>query len=182
MKYTLCVALLAVSAFAQNEAKTAYPVPQAEAFFGYSAIHFDTQGLPVNSFGLGWSLSGQYNPASFFGVKAQIDRESNTLVSGTSLKGHSSDFLAGPVLFHNYGRRHQGGVYVQVLPGWNNLTLDAGGISANERTFAAEAGAGIDYRFNRWIGIRTEGDYLYTHHQPGHQNNIRWGSGLLFTY
>jgi hypothetical protein len=177
VKYAICVALLALTAFAQE---TKPPKPAPLTFFGgYSFMHFDTQGAGFQANAHGFQGAVEYNFVPFFGVEASL---SGNYESFGIAKAQSYTYLIGPHLSVTSGRTT---LFAHGLVGRNTLSAAVFGASANDHAFAAALGGGLDVHFNRMVGWRVfELDYLPTSHDTGRglQKNARASAGFLFSF
>lgn len=219
MRQFAAVAILTTTACL---ASLAQDIPSVELFGGYSYLHVDTQGIDANaltnecnvisggncplSFQVhpgfnGFSVAGQFNVNSWFGVKADLNgsygniftaRLNSTLppINISTPNQHLYDFLFGPVFSH---RAHSYTAFAHGLIGaerigFGNIQL-SGGIPvpvpgpSSETDFAFALGGGIDFRVTKHFSVRAgQFDYEYVKSADNghsHQNDFRYSAGVV---
>ena len=145
-----------------------YIVPRGNAFIGYSYTHLDFgQGVTRNVNGYEMSVEGQVLP--FLGLEGDYSGhygQSNL---------HEQNFLFGPHVSARLGRVTPFG---HLLFGGAHLS----GINTSETSFAQAIGGGVDLQLAEPIAWRTQLDYLRTNFFSTGQGNVRFSTGIVFSF
>jgi opacity protein-like surface antigen len=189
----LCGAMLLFAglASAQDEA------PKLEAFGGYSYLRVNPgDGVTGSNFN-GGSGSLAYNLTPMFGVVADFGgyHWSNSGADGTAVT-----YLFGPkvALRHGpitpfaqalFGGVHGSGSFFNICED-ARVHREGNGctVSGSENAFAMAIGGGVDWNATPHIGVRLiQAEYLFTGFDegpgnPGHQNNVRISTGVVFRF
>lgn len=202
LSVTSLVLFASLSAVAQE-------YPKAEVFGGYSYFHADgganlhgwnasVSGNLNSWFGLVADFSGHYDSSSsrtelrfppfpgFPGIPGSPFPVSITVNSDTSV--HT--FLAGPRF--SYRKKERITPFGHALFGASRrhaeteVTFDGGGrtfFSANNTSFAAALGGGLDVELSKKIALRVvQAEYLLTRSFGFNENNARVSTGIVFRF
>ena len=165
-------------------------VPRVEIFGAYSlAIPAPSWGLPSNTRGIGTDTSASINLNRWFAAEGDFgwDRASANF-SGIIVTDHGVLFSGGPRFTYRQGRL---GVFGHALFGANRLTVSSSipgmsilgvsfpGATITDTSMAAVMGGGADIEISAHVALRSQVDYLPTHHLKQIQNNHRVSFGFV---
>ena len=203
-----CLRVLCCSVALFVGAAAAQDYPKAEAYMGYTYVHFYSQNV-VPSLNLnGGSAQFAYNINRWFSPVLDAGAVTNNSFGGLNINNTQLFFMGGPRFslrrkrFRPYIQAVFGGVYYTAsspisgfvtqgptflpLPVDNQVTARLG---VSQTKFAMAIGGGFDVRLTRRIFFRPGSvDYYYTRigdfRGPGDnsQNNIRFTAGLDFMF
>jgi hypothetical protein len=137
----------------------AQDAPKFELGLGYQYMHDNYSSVDYPT---GWAVSLGADPASWFGIVAEVAGSRKTLASaGTAdLNVNLYTFLAGPKIMAS--SRAPVSPFVQVLFGAEHGNLSLGSPSAalnlSGTHFAVQPGVGIDFNPTPAFGLRVEAD------------------------
>lgn len=126
------------------------------------------------------SIAG--NIRNWLGIVADIGENR---LSESGVTGNLFTYLFGPRISFNHGGRLipfgqvlLGGARLRVtVPGNGTTTITT---STNFNAFAMTVGGGVDYKLSEHIGVRlAQAEYFLTKFGGTHQNNGRFGGGLI---
>ena len=164
--------------------------PEAEIFFGYSYLNFDTSGLTnsrQNANGWEASVSGNFN--NWFALELDVSGHYKnynyytgnalglpSLVTVSYYRDYS--YVAGP-------RFNYGPIFVHALFGGDHLSGSALGSPSAQTGFAGALGGGIQYPINARLAFCFGADYASSKHNingssPITDNNFRASVGIVF--
>lgn len=152
--------------------------PRVEISAGYAYVRANEPPGGCGCFSLnGGSASVVYNLTRNFGLVGDLAVVHNGNVNGSNLGVTLTSYTFGP----QYSLPiHRLKPFVRILVG--GVYESAGDSSA----FAANVGGGLDLHLDRRWSLRIlEADYYLTHFPNGvnsHQNNLRIGTGLVFSF
>ena len=150
---------------------------------GYSYLHLSPGGGADAVNMNGFEAQPIFLLPHHFAIAADFTGSFNSNYHGADLKDFF--YAAGPAYVVPVGKI--GLFNVHYIIGGSHLTVSEGGVSVSDNAFAMAPGAALDLKIAKKVYFRAaEFDYVYTHHNLGdgltHQNNIRYGSGLLFLF
>ncbi len=203
MRRTLQVLKLAIAiTFALSVAQVASAqgvgatgnLPRVDLFGGYSYMRATTvvSGTTINLNGGSGSLA--YNFNSWLGIVGDVGVYHQGSITANNLSLTVSSYQLGPrISLRNHSRLIPFG---QVLLGAGHAggtlyTSSLGGGLAplgTSNAFVLTAGAGVDCKVNRRVGIRVlQAEYLYTQFKNGanhgdEQNNVRLSVGFVLSF
>jgi len=188
LQLALVMCLSAVSAAAQT-ART-FSTPLVEITGGYSLLRSET--VAGSGFNLhGGSVSIAANVNNWLGFVGDFGYYRNKSISPAGFGLNVSSYTFGPRVsyrgFEHFslfahqliGAAHAGGtLYTQ---GFASGTAAPGPVNS----FAMATGGGLDYNLSRPLGIRAQGEWLYTTFPNGassRQNYVRFTLGAVFRF
>lgn len=165
-------------------------VPRIEIFGSYSLIiPAPSWGLPSNTHGIGIDTSVSINLKRWFAAEGDFGwNRASAQVAGITETDHGTLFSGGPRFTYRQGRL---GVFGHVLFGANRLTASFSipgisllgvpipGTTITDTSMAAVVGGGADIEISPHVALRTQVDYLPTHHLSQMQNNHRVSFGFV---
>lgn len=168
-----------------------------EAFGGYSLGHVTIgPDVPfadprhVNGSGFNISAAGYFNRwfgavADYSGHFNQQQVSFNDPFTGVRTRG-TVDTRVFPLAFGPQFRfpTRRLTPFGRVMFGWFRRDIDAPGFKPRDNDFAISFGGGLDVRATDRFAIRiAQVDYIRSHLTPtAWQNNVRFSTGLVFTY
>jgi hypothetical protein len=153
--------------------------------FGSSSLEIPAPswGLPSNTRGVGFDTSASINLNRWFAAEGDFGwNRAWANISGISLTDGGTLFSGGPRVAYRQGRL---AVFGHALFGANRLTasfsipgvsllgVPVPGTTITDTSMAAVLGGGTDIEIRPHLALRTQVDYLPTHHLSQIQNNHR---------
>jgi len=155
-------------------------VPGGNVFFGYSYLHsplVTTDSTNLN----GWngSLEGKVLP--WVGLVADIGGYygSQTKPGVAKVDGSVYTFLFGPRVSVSLGHFRP---FAHALFGAGHTSSSGGGYSASDISFSDALGGGLDYKIVKGLAWRGQLDALQTRFYGRDQNNLRFSTGIVFSF
>jgi opacity protein-like surface antigen len=142
----------------------AQEIPAWEISAGYSDLvgHLIHPRFHLN--GVDASLEGNLN--DWFGIKLDFSAYSGPPSEINNMSGNPSaqTFTLGPVFSLRRYKRFTPFGQIGIGAAHGSQSGSHGYIAPSESStaFAASAGGGVDFRLNKWAGIRLQGNYLTT--------------------
>ena len=146
-------------------------------------------GLPSNTRGIGFDASASINLNRWFAAEGDFGwNRAWANISGISLTDSGTLFSGGPRVTYRQGRL---AVFGHALFGANRLTatfsvpgvsllgVPIPGNTITDTSMAAALGGGADIEIRAHLALRSEVDYLPTHHLSQMQNNHRIVFGFV---
>ena len=166
-------------------------VSRVEIFGSYSlAIPAPSWGLPSNTRGIGIDTSASINLKRWFAAEGDFGwNRASANLSGIIVTDHGMLFSGGPRFAYRQGRL---AVFGHTLFGANRLTVSSAlpglivlGVSfpsattVTDTAMAVVIGGGADIEISAHVALRSQVDYLPTHHLSQIQNNHRVSLGFV---
>lgn len=165
-------------------------IPRLEIFGAFSiTVPAPAWQLPSNTRGGGIDGSASFNLSQWFAAEGDFGwSTASANVSGVSLLDRGTLFSGGPRATYRQGRL---AVFAHALFGANRLTVTFSvpglsllgvpvpGKSITDTAMAAVLGGGADIEIRPRLALRSQVDFLPTHHLSQLQNNERILFGLV---
>jgi len=156
---------------------------RVDIFGAYSlGIFAPSNGLPNQN---GFDTSASFNLRSWFGVEGDFDYNFGSVPATDPTLGSVNvtirglTFGGGPRFTYRQGRL---AVFGHLLVGEDRLSAsltDIPSIPFIDNSMAGIAGAGADIDISKHLAIRSQADYLATHHFSILENNHRFSFGVV---
>ena len=165
-------------------------VPRVEIFGSYSlTIPAPSWGLPSNTRGVGFDTSASINWNRWLAAEGDFGwNRAWAHFPGVSVTDHGMLFAGGPRLAYRQGRLSLFGHALfganrltasSSVPGLSILGVSSPGATITDTSMAAVLGGGADIEISTHLALRSQVDYLPTHHLSQIQNNHRVSFGFV---
>ncbi len=156
---------------------------RVDVFGAYSlGVFAPSEGLPNQN---GFDTSASFNLRRWFGVEGDFDYNFGSVVVADPTFGNLNvtirglTFGGGPRFTYRQGRL---AVFGHLLVGEDRLSASLTDIPSTpfiDISMAGVAGAGADINVSKHVAVRSQADYLATHHFSILENNHRFSFGLV---
>lgn len=181
----MALMMMAVAGFAQ--------IPTAGNVFAGATANSAASGWGKAGNLSGWEVSVEGKVAPYVGIVGDLGQEYGWLQTpGQYLFGGTATvpthtrivtILAGPRVSVNVGRFRP---FAQALIGaahlHQNLQQYAAAYSYGETSVGDAVGGGVDYRLQRFVGLRAQGDLVQTRFRGSRQNDFRFAIGVVLKF
>ena len=171
-------------------APAAHPAPQPEPRFyygnnddyrfqlgvGYTYVRFRSTPFNANLNGFHTSLTYYLN--DWFAVEGNTVAAFGTKVFAAETSKYFLYTGGGRIAWRDPKRRYEPWMH-GLVGGLHMIPQTSLG---GKNSFALQAGAGVDLRFNGRLSFRVEGDYVRSHLYSESQNNFQFGGGAVIHF